>query len=237
MQALQQTRVAAPRGSELTAVRPLRADEVPALAALERAAWPGPLQASEDRISRRLTLGHCIFVAAQADRLVASLCFVPTSEEPFDRSRFPRDFDAFSTLARTAPVRSCYVYNLCVHPDWRGAPIVRPLMRAGVEHGRSLGARWLVADGRCPSYAGAVDEGPDKVRADPAFRAAIDSWAETGQQPADEELLRDPLLRFYRRMVDCKFLHLMPNFLPEDRGSGGYRVIFSSDLDSPSLLA
>ncbi len=237
MQATKPTRVAAVPDSEAVAVRLLRPGEVSALAALERAAWPGPLQASEERIAMRLALGHCIFVAAGPDCLVASLCFVPTHAEPFDRDRFPRDFEAFSTLPRSAPVRSCYVYNLCVHPAWRGAPVVRPLMRAGVEHGRGLGARWLVADGRCPSYAGAVDEGPDKVRADPAFRAAIDAWAATGQQPPDEELLRDPLLRFYRRMVECQFLHLMPDFLPEDRGSGGYRVIFASDLDSPTLLA
>jgi ribosomal protein S18 acetylase RimI-like enzyme len=237
MQALNRTRVAARPDAELTAVRPLGPDEVPALAALERAAWPGPLQASEERIARRLALGHCILVSAGPDYLVASLCFAPTREEPFDRSRFPRDFATFSSMPRSEPVRSCYVYNLCVHPAWRGAPVVRPLMRAGVEHARGLGARWLVADGRCPSYAGAIDEGPDKVRADPAFRAAIDAWAATGQQPPDEELLRDPLLRFYRRMVACQFLHLMPDFLPEDRGSGGYRVIFASDLDSPTLLA
>jgi hypothetical protein len=43
----------------------------------------------------------------------------------------------------------------------------------------------------------------------------------------------DPLLRFYRRLLNCEFLHLAPDFLPEDTSSGGYRVIFAKDLGQP----
>ena len=54
-------------------------EDVPALAALETAAWPGPLQASEELIRRRLTLGHGIIVAATAEYPVAAaVCVIPS---------------------------------------------------------------------------------------------------------------------------------------------------------------
>jgi hypothetical protein len=206
------------------------------MAALERAAWSSPLQASEDRVRRRLALGHVMFVAEAADgSLAASLCFIPTAEEPHDRARFPSSFAAFSALPRSEPVRSVYVYNLCVHPAFRALPTVRPLMLAGIRASRALGARWLVGDGRCSAYAGSQPGSPDKVKPDVVFRQAIDRWQSSGDKPPDETLTRDPLLRFYRRQLNCRFLHLMPDFLPADTSSGGHRVIFVTDLASPGL--
>lgn len=208
------------------------------MAALEQAAWSGGLQAGVDTIRRRLALGHIMMVAEAADgRLAASVCFTPTAEEPFDRARFPASFAAFSALPRSEPIRSIYVYNLCVHPDFRGPATVRPLMAQTVATYLPLGARWLVGDGRCAAYAGSQPGAPDKVRADPVFRAAIDHWHRTGEQPADEVLMREPLLRFHRRQLRCRFLHLMPDFLPEDVSSGGFRVIFVADLASNEVMA
>jgi len=204
--------------------------EVPKLADLEAAAWPASLQADEDLIRKRLGLGHLMLVAAAPEHLAAALCCVPTHESPFDDTRFPRDFGAFSSLPHSEPILSVYVYSLCVHPDYRGENIVRNLIETGIGIARSLGAQWVVGDGRCPSYAGAEGNGPDRVRADPVFKAAIDSWSATGQKPPVESLIRDPTLRFYHRVVGCDFLRLCPNFLPQDTSSGGHRVIFIKNI-------
>lgn len=205
--------------------------------ALEAAAWSPPLRASEPAIRRRLDLGHIMMVARAADgRLAASLCFTPTVEEPFDRDSFPATFGAFSSLPRSEPARSMYVYNLCVGPDFRSLETTRGLMQASLALCRAMGARWIVGDGRCAAYRGSLPGAPDNVRADPKFREAIEAWRRTGQKPSDRELIRDPLLRFHYRQLKCRFLYLMPNFLPEDLSSAGYRVIFVADANERDTL-
>ncbi|HKY95017.1 MAG TPA: hypothetical protein VJL84_06900 [Kiloniellales bacterium] len=211
-------------------ISPLRFQEIPAMVALEEAAWSEPLRASENTIRRRLELGHVMMVARAKDgRLAASVCFTPTAEEPFDRDSFPANFAQFSSLPRSEPVRSIYVYNLCVDPDFRSLDTVRSVMIATLASARDSGARWIVGDGRCAAYRGSLPGAPDKVKADAKFRAAIESWRRSGRQPPDAELTRDPLLRFHYRQLKCRFLHLMPDFLPEDVSSAGYRVIFVAD--------
>jgi hypothetical protein len=210
-------------------IRLLCPGEEAALAALESAAWPGPLQASLETIHARMQRGHRAMVAERGGKLVASACYIPTVENPFDEAAFPRSFETFSSLTRSDPVRSVYVYNLCVDPSERDGAVVRAVMRKGIGDSVALGARYLVADGRCPSYAGAVQE-PDTVLADEEFRRAIDEWRSSGVKPPDQKLLRDPVLRFYRRTLNCQFLYLLPNFIPSDAASGGNRVIFVADL-------
>ncbi|MER8847010.1 hypothetical protein [Mesorhizobium australicum] len=121
--------------------------------------------------------------------------------------------------------------TIALRPEFRGTDMARRLLSQLIDHGRQVGVRWLVGDGRCPSYAGAQDDFPDKVRPDPAFRQIIDDWHRTGVMPSVKSITKDPLLRFYRRVLHCEFLHLAPNFLPEDLSSGGFRVIFAVDLD------
>ena len=210
-------------------VRLLVPGEERQLAALETAAWPGPLQASQDRIMRRMELGHRVMVAENDGKFIAATCYIPTANNPFDRCSFPKTFGLFSSLPRSEPVRSVYVYNLCVHPDQRGGSVVRQVIETGIHDAATIGARFVVADGRCPSYAGST-EWPDTVGADSQFREAIDKWHSTGVRPSDAELIRDPVLRFYKRILSCDFLYLMPNFLPEDAAAGGFRVIFVKDL-------
>lgn len=207
-------------------------EDVSALAALEAAAWPGPLQASEDLIRHRLALGHGMIVAAMPDYLAAAVCVVPRAEPEFDAASFPREFSQFSTLPRSDPVRSVYAYNLCVHPSHRGERVVRDVISLGIQTILKWGARSIIGDGRCPSYAGSSGEGPDRARPDAVFHDALDSWAETGIRPPLEILIRDPVLRFYHRVLDCDFVHLARNFLPQDASSGGNRVIFVKQLSA-----
>ncbi|WP_018233876.1 hypothetical protein [Thioalkalivibrio thiocyanodenitrificans] len=210
-------------------VRRMRPDEAPALADLESEAWPAGLQASESMIRKRLELGHQAVVAVLGTRFIAAACFYHTSQDPTDTGRFPRDFERFSTQPASEPIRSSYVYSLCVTPAERGRGSVQRVVDAVIENARSVGARYVVGDGRCAAYAGAAGPGPDRIRCDPLFRRAIDDWHRSGRKPGIELLIRDPLLRFHHRL-GCEFLHLAPDFLPSDTASGGFRVIFMKRL-------
>jgi len=211
-------------------VRHLRPSEVGGLAELERASWPRSLQASADKIRHRLGLGHDCIVAEVGNTLTCAACYVLTSQSPFEETAFPTDFASFSSLPRTEPVMSSYAYSLCVRPEWRGHPTVFRVLDRLLEASRAAGARYLVADGRCPSFNGVAEQGPDRVARNPDFRSSIVRWQETGIRPSDQALIADPVLRFYKRYLRCRFLHLAPDFIPEDLASGGFRVIFAVDL-------
>lgn len=204
--------------------------DLPLLMELEAAAWAGPLQASEATIRGRLALGHTMFGAIAGDVLAGTLCFTETSQDPLVRADFPANFDAFASLPRSEPVHALYAYNLCVRPSHRGGNTAIRLLKEMERHGRRLGARWLIGDGRCAAYAGSSGDDPDKVKADPRFRATIDRWNETGTPPPLEEIIRDPLLRLHYRVYNCEFLYVMPDFFPQDAASGGFRVISAKDL-------
>lgn len=211
-------------------LRPLKIDDMPLLMELEAAAWAPLLRASEATIRGRLALGHTMFGAIDGDVLAGTLCFTETNENPLLRADFPTNFDAYSSLPRSEPVYALYAYNLCVRPSHRGSNTAIRLLKEMERHGRRLGARWLIGDGRCSSYAGSSSEDHDHVKADPRFRATIDLWNETGIRPPLEEIIRDPLLRMHYRVYNCEFLYVMPDFFPQDATSGGFRVISAKDL-------
>lgn len=203
--------------------------DIPRMAAMEAASW-GSLGADETTIRQRLSLGHTMIAAVRDTVIAGAVCFVETIQDPRDRATFPATFTAYSSLARSAPPKSLYVYNLGVRPEFRGTPLSRRLLARLVDYGREAGTRWIVGDGRCPSYGGAQQDSPDKVAINAGFRRTIDEWHRTGSMPSVSDLTQDPLLNFYHRLLKCEFLHLAPAFLPEDLSSGGYRVIFAVDL-------
>ena len=206
------------------------ANDIPAMGALERAAWTVPLQAAESTMAARAQLGHHFLGAWQKSELIALACFVITRLDPFDAAAFPRTFAEFSTLPRSSPPLSGYVYNLCVHPLHRGEHVVRQIIETGIGILTTSGCRYLVGDGRCPSYAGTDGDERDPVKFNPAFRSIIDNWRLTGIKPPDDQIALDPVLRFYKRALGCDFVYLMPDFLPADAASGGHRVIFVKTL-------
>jgi len=199
------------------------------LARLERESWDMALRADIHTIRQRLSLGHQAIVAEQGDRFIAAVCYYHTSQEPGDFRGFPRSFRSFSSMPASTPVRSTYVYSLCVTPEERGRGSVQAVVDCVIADARAVGARIIVGDGRCAAYAG-TEHGPDRVRHDPVFQQAIDCWHRTGARPETRLLIRDPLLRYHSRRNGCELVHLAPDFLPEDRASGGFRVIFVKHL-------
>jgi GNAT superfamily N-acetyltransferase len=212
-------------------IRQLGPDDMRLLMELEAAAWAAPLQASESTIRRRLALGHTMFGEFDGNVLAGTLCFTETAQDPLVRDDFPANFDAYSSLPRSEPVHALYAYNLCVRPSHRGGNTAIRLLKEMEQHGRRIGARWLIGDGRCSAYAGSSGLDDDKVKADPRFRASIDRWLETGRRPPLKDIIRDPLLRLHYRVYDCEFLYVMPNFFPQDASSAGFRIISAKDLN------
>lgn len=210
-------------------IRQLDHNELDALSELETASWPQALRASKAVMQQRFDLGHGCWVAESDDVLVAAGNYVYTSVDPNHRQAFPTSFTAFYQTPRSAPVVTSLVYNLCVRPGWRGCPAVFNVMETLVSQARLAGARYLVGNARCPSFNGSP-QGPDQIGAKPAFRKTVLNWHRTGRRPDDTQLGQDPLLRFYKRTLSCEFRHLMPGFLPGDRASGGYGVIFVKNL-------
>lgn len=212
-----------------TLIRHLRPDEWQAVVDLEEAAWPPPLRAGRATVEARFGLGHSMMGAWRDERLVGLGCYTLSDLDPREETSFPRTFAEFSRVPRSAAPTTAYTYNLCIHPAARRLDLTLPLVGRMMADAAGAGCRLAVGDGRCPSYSGSV-EAPDRVRPNPRFRDAIDAWHRTGRRPSDAELLLDPVLRFYRRTTGCSFLHLRPDFLPQDAAAGGFRVIFLIDL-------
>lgn len=203
--------------------------DISRLARLESESWDHALRADTQMIRKRLSMGHQAIVAEKGDRFIAAVCYYHTSHEPGDFRGFPRSFQSFASMSASAPVRSTYVYSLCVTPQERGRGSVQAVVDCVVADARAVGAKVIVGDGRCAAYAGS-EHGPDRVRHDPVFQQAIDSWHRTGVRPETSLLIRDPLLRYHHRRNGCELVHLAPDFLPEDLASGGFRVIFVKHL-------
>ncbi|MFO1185944.1 MAG: hypothetical protein U1E56_14340 [Bauldia sp.] len=213
-----------------TLFRRLTADDWPAVVELEEAAWPPSLRADRATVESRFALGHAMMGAWRGERLVGLGCYAASDADPRDDALFPRTFVEFARIPASGNPLTAYTYNLCIHPATRRLDVTLPLIARLMVDARMAGCRLAVGDGRCPSYNGS-NAAPDRVRANRRFRDAIDAWQRSGQRPPDEDLILDPVLRFYRRTTGCSFIHLRPGFLPEDIAAGGFRVIFLIDLE------
>lgn len=207
----------------------LQISDVPAIALLEQACWPPGLQASAETILQRLEYGHVMMGGVLGEELVAVMCWRYANFTPDDFSSFPKTFIEFSTQPNVEPHNAAFVYNLCVHPKFRGSNVVRELFLAGLARRHTSNCQYLVADGRCPSYNG-IESATESIKPSATFRAAIDRYTNGGDFPSLKEFTADPILRFYRRTLHCEFVTVIPNFMPADIASGGYRVIYFKAL-------
>lgn len=145
--------------------------------------------------------------------------------DPQDREGFPRTFKAYSMQPTPADYDTAALYSLGIEPAYRGLACVHVLLDAVTERARRDRCVHGIADGHLPSLVG-----NDQVRPNPAIRAMIDRYAQTSQFPAQEEFLQDPMLALYHVLTQCRFLWLLPNFLPEDQASEGWRVLLYRKL-------
>lgn len=205
------------------AITKLDSHDLEAIYTLECAAFPESMQASYETLALRFKLGHFMLGAWEQNRLVGLVSWRHAWFDPEDRTIFPETFAKFSNAPNSSPYNAAFVYSLGIHPEKRGAELTRALMMSAIDHIKSSHCKYLVGDGRCPSYNGCStdDIAPSKI-----FRKAIDLQIQSGEVPSLAEYTADPYLRFYHRTLNCQFLWAMPDFLPSDDASGGHQVIF-----------
>jgi len=211
-------------------VRILCAADIPVILELENACWLPEIRASGETLRTRFGLGHISMGIFTDNQLVGLTSFSYTRFNPDDPAGLPRTFGEFSSRPRHSNHNTAYVYNLNIHPDYRGESLTRKLIWAGIEQLREDNCVHLLGAGRCPSYNGNPGAGIESVQASRTFRKTIDNSVVSGILPSTKELIVDPVLRFYRRTLGCKFLRVAPEFLPGDTPSGNFGVIFYKAL-------
>jgi len=211
-------------------VKILCADDVPAILELENACWLPEIRASEETLRTRFAMGHISMGIFVGGHLVGLTSFSYTRFNPDDPSGLPETFKQFSSRPRHSDHNAAYVYNLNIHPDYRGELLTRKLIWTGIEQLREDNCVYMLGAGRCPSYNGSLGADIETIQPSHAFRKAIDDAMQSGTLPATSELIVDPVLRFYRRTLGCKFLKVAADFLPGDRPSGNFGVIFYKAL-------
>lgn len=210
---------------EPLAITTLSPDDIGRIMDLERTAFEPSMQASEDTVLERFSRGHSMLGVVEHGRLVGAIAFSPIRFSPDDLSHFPKTFRAYSTQPPADDADTLCLYSLGVAPAGRTVATIRLLVNAALGKGRLEGLVKAVADGPLPSFAGNA-----QVAARPVVRQMLERYVETGEMPPQPEFLHDPVLALYHRLTNCRFLALLPDFLPEDRASGGWRVLLYREL-------
>ncbi len=203
----------------------LGVEDIERIMELETTVFDVSIQAERSTILHRFSLGHRMLGAEnEAGGLVGAIAFSAANVGPHF-ARLPATFNEYSTQPVPDDAETLCIYSFGIAPVARGTNCPRLLISSAFEDGRRQGLRDVVADGPLPSLAG-----NDQVRPRPGVRLAIERYLETGEFPEQEALLQDPVLALYRRLTGCRFVKLLPDFLPDDTASAGWRVLLHRDL-------
>jgi len=211
-------------------VKTMGVEDIAEILELENLCWLPEIRANEATLRTRFEMGHISIGMLVNEKLIGMTSFSYTHFSPDDSNGFPNTFREFSSRPQLDDHNTAFVYNLNIHPDYRGDTLTRELIWAGIDRLREDNCVYMLGASRCPSYNGS--QGPDieTIQASPEFRKTIGNAIQTGRLPATRQLIVDPVLRFYRRTLDCKFLRVVPDFLPGDKPSGNFGVIFYKTL-------
>jgi len=208
------------------AIVPLGAGDIERIMELETTAFDVSIQAERSTILHRFDLGHRMLGAEDgAGRIVGSIGFSAIRVKGPDFKALPATFKEYSRQPVPEDAETLCLYSFGIAPAARGISCARLIINAALEDGRRQGLRDVVADGPLPSLAGS-----DQVRPRPGVRSMIERYLETGQFPEQDAFLQDPVLALYRRLTGCRFVKLLPDFLPEDTASAGWRVLLHRHL-------
>lgn len=205
----------------------LQPQDLDAIMQLELLSFDAAIQASRNVYLKRFALCHTMLAARAASEqsLRGIISFSYGRFDPAHPAAIPDNFAAWSQQPVPPNYDSVFIYNLGVAPGERGRICARELVAAALQRARRDGCVRALAECPIPSYAG-----NRHVRQAPALRAALDAYAGGGAAPPDSLLFKDPHLRFYRKLYDCRVAAIMPGFLLEDVASGGYRAMLWAAL-------
>ncbi len=209
-------------------IKQLHKGDISDIMELENASWICGVKAMDEVFLNRLRMGHIFLGARINGELMAMTCFSYTYVGSITPENLPKSFVEFSSVPYTGNCNVAFGYSLSVHPKARGSNVLVRLLRATSARANSDGCNYLIGDGRCPSYNGSLVL-PDKIEHSPIFKNAIDRYMDTGEYPADSEIICDPLLRCLYRYWKCEFIAIFPDFFPTDIPSGGFRVMYKMD--------
>jgi len=204
--------------------------DIDRIMALERQAFDPSIQADAEVILYRFGLGHRMLGAEEDGRLVGTIGFSLIRFDRHDMTGFPPTFKAYSTQAVPPEPDTVCIYSLGVEPGSRVLQVAKLLVHSCFDEGFHGGLGQAIADGPLPSYAG-----NSQVKQRPEVRAMVDRYVATGQLPSHEEFLHDPVLALYRRLTECNFIALLPDFIADDEASGGWRVLLWGEFKGPYL--
>ena len=210
-------------------VAQLTPHDIEDIMALERASWHEEVRATRDTVLNRLDMGHIMMGVRETGVLRGMTCFSYARMDPLAAETLPATFIGFSSVPTTDDFNVAFGYSLNIHPDYRGSPLLLTLLLAGYEQMKLDGVQFMFGDGRCPSYNGSDDE-HEHVPQRLAFKAVIDRYMRTGIFPSTTELIQDPHLRYFHRVMACEFVAILPDFLPSDIPTGGFRVMYRRQI-------
>lgn len=223
----------------MTRLRLLELDHgsIDAMLAVERAVFIPPMQASGDTMRRRLDMGHVMLGLAREDdgALAGMGCFSYAWLPPAGidaLAGFPRDEHEFCSWPVPKEFNAAFAYNLAILPRYRSYPVLRMLFHAGLERMQRDGVRYGFNCVRLASYNGSEAHGfaTESIPQRPRLKAAIDRYLAHGVFPSREVLDLEPLARLERRLCDCVYRWILPDFAPWDAASGGHRLLGIVDV-------
>jgi hydroxyacylglutathione hydrolase len=206
--------------------------QVDRLYQLEKQSWVPELQASREKILTRILMGHQILALEKNSELFGMVCWrYSACSIDVGKECFPGTFEEFSG-ERAEAVRkplSAFIYNVGVKAGSRQNGTGSLLLQEAFQNIRDQGVNQVFVDCRMPSYNGSQVLPNEKIKPNPAFKAAVDRYFATGQIPAKSEFDLDPRLRFYIKNGFQPWL-LLNNFI-NDYSSGNKRLICFINLD------
>ena len=211
-------------------VTTMSAEDIPEILELENACWLPEIRANEETLRERFEMGHVSLGIFDNEKLVGMFTFSYSRFSLNFPDELPATFKEFSSRPMGNNYNTAFAYNFSIHPRARGGTLTRELLWAGLNRMREDDCQYLLAAVRCPSYNGSLGADVEAIQPSPGFKKTIDTSIQTGKLPATRDLIVDPLLRFYQRTLDCVFLKVIPDFLPDDAPSGGFGIIFYKAL-------
>lgn len=211
-------------------VSQLSQTDIDAILLLEEVCFEPCLRASRETLESRFKLGHIMLGLYIESVLVgvASFAYRWFASKEATRAFAATDWRPFYQMKMEETFNTVLIYNVELHPDYRGTEHIYILLNAMMKRAAEDGCSYLIGISRIPSYNG---DHYNHILQKPELKHAIDFFVDGGSFPSQKVLLQDPLILLYRHIGNCDVLAIVDNYIPEDQPSGGKRAIVYTKLE------